>query len=149
MAQQSTKSIIVGTSVTEAFRIWSDFESFSRFMKHVRSVTRTGERTSHWIMDGPLGMEVEWDAQVTRLEPDRRIAWNSLESSDVKTSGQVTFAPLPSGQTEVTVTLQYAAGAAMEAMGRLLTDLDARLAEDLRHFKAYAEGARDPVMTGR
>lgn len=142
MAEKTTRMIMVGAPVGDVFRAWADFERFPLFMKHVKSVTRTGERTTHWVAEGPLGKQVEWDAETTRYEPNTRIAWHSLPDSPVRTSGQVTFTELPNGQTEVTVTLQYVApgGAAGEKAAQLLKNPEEMLEEDLRNFKAYVEG---------
>jgi uncharacterized membrane protein len=147
MVHQTTKSIIVGLEAPELYRLWADFENFPRFMKNVRSVTRTGDRTSHWVAIGPLGKNVEWDAEITRLDPDARIAWHSLPGGDIKTSGQVTFHPLPHGQTEITVTFQYVtvgpAGVAVHIFG----DADDKIMEDLRSFKAFAEASHAGAYT--
>jgi uncharacterized membrane protein len=142
MAEQTTKSIIVGAGAAEVFAAWADFENFPQFMKHIKSVTRTGERTTRWVAEGPLGREVEWEAETTRYEPGKRIAWHSMADGPVRTSGQVTFNELPNGQTEVTVMLQYVApgGAAGEKLAHLLKNPEAMLEEDLRNFKAYVEG---------
>ena len=141
MAEQTTKSIIVGAPAEDVFAAWADFESFPRFMEHVKSIRRTGEKTTHWVAKGPLGQDVEWDAETTRLEPNKRIAWRSTDASVVKTSGQVTFNELSPRETEVTVTLQYVTpgGAVAEAAARLLSDPEEMLEEDLRRFKAYVE----------
>lgn len=141
MADQTTKSIIVGAGLDAAFDAWSDFENFPRFMKHVKSVTKTGERMSHWVVDGPFGKEVEWDAETTRLEKNKRIAWNSKETSEIRTSGQVTFNDLGSGQTEITVTLQWVVPASRggEKLMGLFADPEKRLEEDLLSFKHYVE----------
>jgi uncharacterized membrane protein len=110
-------------------------------MEHVKSIRRTGEKTTHWVAKGPLGQDVEWDAETTRFEPNKRIAWRSTDASPVKTSGQVTFNELSPRETEVTVTLQYVApgGAVGEAAARLLSDPEEMLEADLRRFKAYVE----------
>ena len=147
--QQATHSIIVKGSAAELYHLWADLESFPRFMKHVKSVTRTGDRMTHWVVEGPLGNDVEWDAETTRLEEGKRIAWNSKEGSDVKTSGQVVFTEMPHDETQITVTLMVApqgtlAGVAAGLFGRL----GETLAEDLRSFKAYAE-ARQPAAVSR
>ena len=146
MPEQTTKSIIVGTSPAEAFAAWSRFEEFPQFMEHLKSVTRTGERASHWVVEGPMGKDVEWDAETTTYEPGQRIAWRSTRDSKVTTSGQVTFAGLGTGQTEVTVTLQYVApaGALGEKAARLLANPDKMLEQDLLRFKERVEG-RVPV----
>ena len=141
MADQTTKTIIVGARIDDAYDTWADFENFPRFMKHVKSVTKTGDGMSHWVVDGPFGKEVEWDAETTRLEKNKRIAWNSKETSDIKTSGQVTFNDLGKGQTEVTVTLQWVVPASRggETLMGLFADPARRLEEDLLSFKHYVE----------
>ena len=141
MADQTTKTIIVGAGIDAVYDTWANFENFPHFMKDVKSVTRTGDRTSHWVVAGPLGKQVEWDAETTRLDKNKRIAWNSKETSDIKTSGQVTFNDLGKGQTEVTVTLQWVVPASKggETLASLVTDPAKRLEEDLRSFKQYVE----------
>ena len=138
---QITRSIIVQGSAPEIFALWSDFETFPRFMKHLKSVKKTSGTTSHWTFDGPLGKTAEWDAETTLIEPGKRIAWKSLEGGDVKTSGQVTFDQLPNGQTQVTLMMQYVPTTLTASIGSWFQD-DSAVDEDLRSFKAYAEGRR-------
>ena len=109
-------------------------------MQHIKSVSKTGERTSHWSMEGPLHTRLEWDAETTRLEENKRIAWSSI-NGDLKTSGQVTFNALPDGHVEVTVMLRYVppAGVAGDLFARLLDDPEGKLITDLRNFKHYIE----------
>jgi uncharacterized membrane protein len=142
MSEQTGQTIIVQGTPQEVFELWANFETFPRFMKNLKSVTRTGERTSHWVAEGPLGKDVEWDAQTTIFEPGRRLAWNSTADSDMRTSGMVTFHELPKNQTEVSVAMHYEppAGKLGEAVAALFSNPTERLAEDLRAFKAYAEG---------
>ena len=83
------------------------------------------------------------------MEEGKRIAWNSTEGSDVKTSGQVVFTQMPHDETQVTVTMQVApqgtlAGAAAGLFGKLEESVE----ESLRSFKAYAE-ARQPAGAAR
>src|SRR6185369_5195446 len=107
MAEQATKSIIVGAGVGEVFEAWSNFENFPNFMKNIKSVEKRADGSTHWTMDGPLGKSVEWDAETTMFEPRKRIAWRSREGSTIKTSGQVTFAEMGTGQTQVNLTIQW------------------------------------------
>jgi uncharacterized membrane protein len=142
MADSYTKSIIVKGDVSDIYDLWTRFEDFPVFMKYIKSVTMTGPDTSHWVMEGPLGKDIEWDAETTRLEPDRRVAWNSKDNSDLKTSGQVSFRELGDGETEVTVMMRYdaPAGKVGDAVAKLFADPEKRVEEDLRNFKAFAEG---------
>jgi uncharacterized membrane protein len=147
MANQTTRSLLVKGDANDVFTAWADLESFPSFLSHLKSVTRTGENSTHWVARGPLGIDVEWDAETTRMEPGKRIAWNSHHGSDVRTSGQVTFNQLPGGQTEVTVTFQHATENLMGKAGQLLSGLDGILEEALRHFKAHFE-SRVPAARG-
>jgi uncharacterized membrane protein len=146
--QHTTRSIIVKGSPSELYHLWADLESFPRFMKKVKSVSRTGDRTTHWVVEGPLGKDVEWDAETTRLEEGKRLAWNSKEGSNVKTSGQVVFTDLPQGETQITVTLMVVPQGKVGGAAGLFGNLDSTLEEDLRSFKAYAE-ARQPAAVSK
>jgi uncharacterized membrane protein len=148
MADSQTKSLIVKGDVSDIYRLWTQFEGFPLFMKYIKSVIRTGPATTHWKMAGPLGKDIEWDAETTRLEEDNRIAWSSKDQSPIKTSGQVTFKDLGNSETEVTVMLHYAtpAGKLGEFVARLFSDPEARMDEDLRNFKRFAEGMPERVM---
>ena len=144
MSTQVTKSIIVKGAPRALYAMWSDFESFPRFMKPVKRVVKTGDRTSHWIVEGPLGRTIEWDAEATRLEENKRIAWKST-GGDVKTSGQVTFNRMPHHATEITVTLQYSPqGKARDVADRLFGGAEKLLEENLRRFKTWAENGATP-----
>jgi uncharacterized membrane protein len=140
MANQTTRSVLVKGDPAEVFAAWADLESFPSFIKQLKSVTRTGPSTTHWVAQGPMGMQVEWDAETTTFEPGQRIAWNSKHSSDVRTSGQVTFNGLPDGYTEVTVTFQHSTETLKGKAGHLLSNVDGILEEALRHFKSHVEG---------
>ena len=144
MADQFTKQIIVNASVADAYNAWANFENFPQFMRYIKSVRKTGDRTSHWVMDGPLGKQIEWDAQTATIEPNERLAWNSRDNGDITTSGQVVFKSLANNQTHITVTLQYVppAGKLGEIVGKLFSDPEEQLEEDLANFKQYIEGQR-------
>jgi uncharacterized membrane protein len=144
MPEQVTRTIIVKAGVSEVYDIWANFENFPLFMKYIMSVHKTGDGLSHWVMEGPLGKKIEWDAETTRMEPNKRIAWNSRDQGDITTSGQVTFKELPQDETEIAVTLQYVppAGALGTAVAKIFSDPAEQLEEDLKNFKAYAEGLR-------
>ena len=147
MADQFTQSIVVLGNISDMYRIWSNFEVFPHFMSDIKSVTINGDGTSHWVMEGPLGTKIEWDAETTLLEENQRIAWNSKDHSAVTTSGQVTFRELGPNETEVTVTLRYdpPAGLAGEAVAALFTNPERRVRHDLERFKQYVESTSERI----
>jgi uncharacterized membrane protein len=136
-----TESIIVKGDVSTIYAVWSDFGNLPRFMKRIKSVSRTGDRTGHFVMSDPLSKTLEWDAEFTRLERNRRVAWRSVQGGDLTTSGQVILTPLPHDETAVTVTLQYSPQPdhTGEHTVRLFSDPKGQLAADLRRFKGYIE----------
>jgi uncharacterized membrane protein len=145
MSNRVTDSITVKGDVSTVFNIWSDFETFPYFMKYIHKVVKTGPRTSHWEVAGPLGKTLEWDAETTRMDEDQRIGWNTKDrDGSITTSGEVVFAELPNDQTKVTVTMNYTVpgGAIGEAVAQLFSDPAKRLEEDLNNFKAYVENGR-------
>jgi uncharacterized membrane protein len=141
MANQIIDSVIVEGDVAEIYKMWANFEEFPKFMKNIKSVKKTGADTSHWIMEGPMGKDLEWDARTTRMEENKRIAWNSF-AGDLRTSGQVVFNSLANHETEVTLILEYVppGGMAGEIAARIFGDPEKRVAEDLRNFKKHVEG---------
>jgi uncharacterized membrane protein len=140
MTTQATGSIIVKGTPDQNYKFWADLNNYSKFMRHVKSVERLDDNTSHWVLEGSDGETLEWEAEITRQEDNKRIAWNSKEDPRMAASGQVTFNGLPDNQTEVTVTLQYSpTSQAGEAANALVKNLDQDLTEDLHNFKAIVE----------
>ena len=141
MQDQQSKVIIVKGNLDTIFQHWANFENFPKFMRHITSVTKTGDKTSHWVMEGPLGKKLEWDAETTRFDKNTRIAWKST-GGDIDTSGQVIFSDIGSGEVQLTFSQHYElpAGFAGDAYASLFDNPDERLAELLRDFKTFAEG---------
>jgi uncharacterized membrane protein len=141
MADQTTKTIIVGAPLQEVYEAWADFERFPRFMEKVKSVKKTGDRLSPWEVEGPLGKSIEWDAETTLVEPNKRLGWRSLEGSAIATSGMVTFTELGTGQTQITLTMQWSVPASKggDTLAEIFAQPEKRLEKDLLNFKSYVE----------
>ena len=142
--QRVEKSVRVAAPASKVYEFWRNFENFPRFMENVEEVRLlAGDGTmSHWKVKGPLGTTVEYDAKLTKDEPNKQIGWNSTGGS-LETTGAVTFADTGDGNTEVHVVMQWAdppGGAVGEAASRALQDPGKMLEEDLQRFKDIAEG---------
>jgi uncharacterized membrane protein len=135
------RSIIVDRSAEDAYRLWHDFENLPRFMTYLQSVRYTGDRRMHWVAKGPAGRRIEWDAEIVIDEPNRMIAWRSVEESPFEHSGTVQFQPAPGGRgTLVRVEVDYSRTRGAAALGKLLKmDLGRRICHDLRSFKQLLE----------
>jgi uncharacterized protein YndB with AHSA1/START domain len=142
--QRTEKIIEINAPLERVFDLFSDFESFPRWMSHIKEVRYTGRRYTRWTAEAPLGSSVEWEAETTAFEPDRRIAWRSVRG-DVETEGDVVFNETVRGTTLVRVRLGYdpPAGRLGALVARLFgTNPEEQLEEDLERFAEVAEGPR-------
>ena len=144
MTVQITESVIIKGSSEQVFGMWSDLEILPSIIEDIKDVKQLDELRSHWVVKGPLNKSIEWIAEITRFDEDRRIAWKTLEG-DIKTSGQVTFKDLPNNQTEMTVMIQYVppAGKLGDVASKILVNPREKITESLRDFKAFAENMPD------
>lgn len=119
---QIQKTVNVDAPVEQVFDFWSNFENFPRFMSNVREVRPLEGGRSHWVVTGPAGVPVEWDAETTKVVPNEEIAWKSVEGSAIANAGVVKFRPNRRGGTEVDIRLSYnpPAGAVGHAVASLL-----------------------------
>jgi uncharacterized membrane protein len=142
------KSIHIERPVDEVYAFFTEFQNLPRFMSHVREVRATGEDRTRWIVDGPGGVPVEWEAITTAQEPNRLVAWESERGSVVRTAGAVRFDEDGRG-TRMDVTLRYhpPAGALGHAIARLLgADPKRQMDDDLIRLKSLLERGK---ATGR
>jgi uncharacterized membrane protein len=77
--------------VEEVYRFWRNFENFPRFMSHLDSVVVTGDRWSHWVARGPMGITASWHAEIVDEVPNQHIVWQSKPDSMIETRGSVQF----------------------------------------------------------
>jgi uncharacterized membrane protein len=85
------EAIEVGVPVTTAYNQWTQFETFPQFMEGVVEVRQIDDTHVHWVAQ-VNGERHEWDAEIVRQEPDRRIEWRSLDPQEP--SGEVVFEPI-------------------------------------------------------
>lgn len=134
---------ISGRSPAQVFQYWRNFENLPVFMPHLQAVTVTGDRTSHWVVEGPAGTSVEWDAEIINEHPDEMIAWQTLPGAQVKSAGSVRFHPIDDGSgTRVTVNLEFdpPAGKLGAVVARIFGESPGQqLDEDLSRFRQLVE----------
>ncbi|HSJ65184.1 MAG TPA: SRPBCC family protein [Gemmatimonadaceae bacterium] len=146
------KGITIAAPIDEVYRFFSDYQNFPAFMSHVREVEDRGDGRSHWTVDGPAGTHVSWDAELTAMEPERRIAWRSLPGATVPNEGSMTFESLDGGRTHVEIELDHrppagALGAAVATLFR--RDPKHQLEDDLVRAKTFLETGHRPRDASR
>ena len=141
------KIINVAAPVEDVFAFWSNYENFPRFMSNVRDVKVTGEKRSHWIVAGPAGAPVEWDAVVSNYVPNKSLGWKTELASPIQHAGIVRFEPNPDGTTRLEVRMSYnpLAGALGHAVASLFgADPKSEMDADLARMKTMIETGIPP-----
>jgi len=133
--------IHVNKSIDDVYAFWRELSNLSRFMDHLECVKVINDRLSHWTAKGPIGMNVEWDAEIINDIPNTLIGWRSLEGSDVDNGGSVRFEPRDGG-TVVKISMQYnpPAGQLGDYIASMFGNNPRKtIAEDLERFKELME----------
>lgn len=103
MARDS-RTLEIDKPVEEVYQRWLNYENLADFAPQIKEVRQTSETRSHWVAEA-MGVHVEWDAEVTAREENRRIAWQSV--AGFENSGEVLFEPIGDNRTRVTVNFEY------------------------------------------
>jgi uncharacterized membrane protein len=149
------RAVTVNRPRAELFQMWRDFENLPRFMHHLESVRvdDADSGRSHWVAKGPLGKNIQWDAEVIEERENELLVWKSLPGSSVESMGRVEFVDAPGGRgTIVHVSMQYnpPAGSLGAAFAKLFgEEPGTQVKEDLRHFKQIMETGEVPTVEGQ
>lgn len=101
------KTINIDAPVDQVYDVWAHFDQFPRFMAHVREVRPLRGGRWRWCVNGPAGAPIQWDAEITRMEKNRVLAWKSVPESIARNSGVITFRPNSHGGTQVDIRISY------------------------------------------
>jgi uncharacterized membrane protein len=130
------ESIEVNVLVQTAYNQWTQFEEFPQFMEGVESVRQVDDTHLHWIAEIG-GKRREWQAEIYKQEPDRVVAWRSLEGSGP--DGVVQFEPIGEDQTRVAVEITYEPEGVTEQLGSAVGIDSRQVKGDLQRFKELIE----------
>lgn len=149
------QAFLINRSPEDLYAFWRNFENLPGIMTHLKSVRTTEGGRSHWVAEAPriAGGQVEWDAEITADEPNRRIAWRSLQGSEIDCTGEIRFSPAKGDRgTEVHVFMDYVppAGRLGHWIATLFGDAPRRqMRDDLRNFKRLMEVGEVPAVEGQ
>jgi uncharacterized membrane protein len=148
-----TEAVTINRPVEEVYGFWRDFQNLPMIMEHLESVAVTDGGRSHWVAKAPLNQTVEWDAETTEDVPNQRIAWRSVEGSEIQTSGVVVFTSAPAGRgTEVRVELDYVppAGLLGATVAKFFGEEPSlQLKDDLKRLRSRLEAGEIPTSKGQ
>lgn len=147
---------IVGRSVTimrprhELFAYWRDFTRLPTFMHAIERIEVTGPNRSVWTIKAPAGQNVTLETELVDVVENESIGWRSVEGSQIRTSGMVTFRDAPAGRgTVVSADIAYEPPGG--DLGRLLAKLfqaepNIQARHELKRFKMLMEAGE--IATG-
>jgi uncharacterized membrane protein len=146
------KTILIAAPVARVYSTWANYENFPFFLSRVREVRDMGNGRSHWVVKGPAGTTVEWQAVITENIPNSVIAWKTEPGALVKHQGDVRF-DAEGDRTRVQIRFSYnpPGGAAGHSIA-WLTGADPKhtLDQDLIRMKSFIEtGIRPHDAAGR
>jgi uncharacterized membrane protein len=106
------KTTNVSAPIDEVYAWFTEWERWPEWMSHVREVRPSGERGAlgerlHWVVDGPAGVPVSWNAEITEVDPRKRVAWRSVEGAAIRQAGAMHFEANADGGTRVHIHLTY------------------------------------------
>ncbi len=140
------KTIDIAATPETVFDIWANYENFPHFMSHVLEVRDLGQQRSHWIVEGPMGARIEWNARLTESIRPLVLAWKTEPDATVEHAGLIRFEPTGNG-TRVSVRMSYnpPAGALGHGLAVLLgRDPKRQLDDDLMRMKNLIESGIVP-----
>jgi uncharacterized membrane protein len=150
------QSYLINKPAQELYDFWRDFTNLPSIMSHLQQVCVDEDDGQHstWVATAPgiAGGSVQWDAEITRDEAGKVIAWRSLPGADVDNRGEIRFEETQDRGTRVTVTLDYIppAGTLGKWIARLFgEEPQQQIKEDLRNFKRFMEAGEIPTVNGQ
>lgn len=132
-------SIQVHVPIYEAYNQWTQFETFPRFMEHLREVRQLDDRHVQWHAKVD-GHDVEWDSEITEQIPDEIISWKSITGPEH--SGYVEFQPVSRETTRIDVQVNYEPGGILDRVDSSIDIDSVVLHRQLERFKSFIEQRR-------
>lgn len=145
-------SVTIDKPSQELWQFWRRLENLPQFMRHLERVEDLGNGRSHWFAKSPVGLHVDWEAEIVDEREGSFLSWRSLPDSRVHNAGTVFFENDPAGRgTIVRVQMEATPGHGLgRAVGRVLSPITERqVHEDLRRFKSLMEAGEIPTTDGQ
>jgi uncharacterized membrane protein len=136
---QIQQSVDVEVPVSVAYNQWTQFESFPHFMSGVESITQIDDTHNHWVTK-IMGVQREFDTEITEQHPDERIAWRSI-GGDSQHGGVVTFHRLGENTTRVMIQIDWEPSDMVEKAGSMVNVDERQVKQDAQRFKEFIESA--------
>ena len=140
------KAVTVNAPPERVYAFWRNFENLPKIMTNLDRVKVIDDKRSKWVVKAPVGMKVEWEAEIINEKPNELIGWRSIDNALVNHAGSVNFERTPEGTgTVLRVSLQYdpPGGQFGHAVASLFNeDAGTQIEHDLQEFKRAFEAGQ-------
>jgi uncharacterized membrane protein len=144
------KSVTINRPRSELFAYWRDFTKLPSFMHAIERIEMSGGNRSVWTIKAPAGQHVTLETETVAVVENESIGWRSVEGSQIRTAGVVTFRDAPADRGTV-VTAEIAYQPPGGDLGRLVAKLfqaepNIQARHELKRFKQLMEAGE--IATG-
>lgn len=147
------KTVTINKPQDELYNFWHNFENLPQFMNHLKLVKVIDAKRSHWVAKAPLGITVEWDADIIEDRKNEFISWSSVKDANIENSGFVRFKKAPDNrgtEVEVVIVYQPPGGTIGAAIAKLFgEEPEQQIGDDLNRFKMLMETGEIATTEGQ
>ena len=126
----------VAVPVEVAYKAWTEFEKFPKFMHRVQKVEKKGNDELEWE-EKIWFSKRQWKGKITERRKNDRIVWKT--TSGTQHSGIVSFHKIGDNLTRVMVTVDFHPAGMIEKMASGMRFVKRAVEADLARFKTYVE----------
>jgi uncharacterized membrane protein len=134
------QSVDVAVPISDAYKQWTRYEEWPKFMHRVDSVKQKDDSTVSFSTK-VWGITKEFDAEILDKKRDERIEWHTEQG--LAHSGVVTFHKLAPRLTRIEVSMDVKPDSLLEKAGRGMRFTKRAVRGDLHRFKAFVEMEED------
>jgi uncharacterized membrane protein len=134
------QSVDVAVPISEAYKQWTQYEEWPKFMHRVDSVQQKDDSTVTFSTK-VWGVTKEFEAEIVDKKRDERIEWHTEQG--LAHSGVVTFHKLAPRLTRIEVSMDVKPDSLLEKAGRGMRFTKRAVRGDLHRFKAFVEMEED------
>lgn len=134
------QSVDVAVPIDEAYKQWTNYEEWPKFMHRVDSVKQKDDSTIAFSTK-VWGITKEFEAEIVDKRPKERIEWHTEQG--LAHSGVVTFHKLAPRLTRIEVSMDVKPDSLLEKAGRGMRFTKRAVRGDLHRFKAFVEMEED------
>jgi uncharacterized membrane protein len=134
------QSVDVAVPISDAYKQWTNFEDWPKFMHRVDSANQIDDSTVEFSTK-VWGVTKQFEAEIDDKRRDERIEWHTEDG--LAHSGVVTFHKLAPRLTRIEVSMDVKPDSLLEKAGRGMRFTKRAVRGDLHRFKAFVEMEED------